>query len=149
VPLTPRKDEIAAVAAVLESTDYDTVEAMARDVLKAVSVLLAQRSSFGVYAELDGEGPRAGFSMGPYWTKGDAERALESAATAGCRGFVAALHSTDTVRPIVDHSPKVCQCGHRPEIHVSRHGCAVYRCPCAVFETGIDRSNVLPIQRAL
>ena len=148
MPLTPRKDELAAVAALLESSDYATVEAMARDLIKTVSVLLAQRSSFGVYTEL--EGPvRAGFSMGPYWTKGDAERALERAATAGMRGFVAALHSTDTVRPPMDHAAKVCACGHRPEIHVSKYGCAVYRCPCSVFETGIDRSNVLPIQRAM
>ena len=147
MPLTPRKDEIAAVAAVLESTDYDTVEAMARDVLKAASVLLAQRSSFGVYAELDGEGPRVGFSMGPYWTKGDAERALERAATAGMRGFTAALHSVDTVRPAMDHAAKVCACGHRPEIHVGKFGCAVYRCPCGVFQPGIDPNNVLPIQR--
>ena len=146
MPLTPRKDELAAVAALLESSDYATVEAMARDLIKTVSVLLAQRSSFGVYTEL--EGPvRAGFSMGPYWTKGDAEKALERAATAGMRGFVAALHSVDTVRPAMDHTAKVCACGHRPEMHVGKYGCAVYRCPCSVFEAGIDRSNVLPIQR--
>ena len=147
MPITPRKDEIAAVAAVLESSDYATVEAMARDLIKAVSVLLAQRSSFGVYAELDGP-VRAGFSMGPYWTKGDAERALESAATAGCRGFVAALHSTDAVRPIVDHAPTVCACGHKPEMHVSRHGCAVYRCKCSVFEARFDPNPVQAVQIA-
>jgi hypothetical protein len=120
------------VALILESPDYATVEGMARDLIKQVAALLSARSSFGVYTEL--EGPlRAGFSMGPYWAKGDAEKALEQAATAGCRGFVAALHSVDSVRPIVDHAVRVCACGHRPEMHVARHGCAVYRCRCGVF----------------
>jgi hypothetical protein len=147
LPITPRKDEIEAVATILESPDYASVESMARDLIKQVSVLLARRSSFGVYAEL--EGPvRAGFSLGPYWSKADAERALESAATAGCRGFVAALHSTDAVRPIVDHAVKVCACGHRPEIHVARHGCAVYRCKCSVFETRFDPNPVRGLQLA-
>lgn len=147
MPITPRKDEIEAVATILESPDYATVESMARDLIKSVSVLLARRESFGVYAELDGP-VRAGFSMGPYWSKADAERALESAATAGCRGFVAALHSTDAVRPIVDHAVKVCACGHRPEMHVARHGCAVYRCKCGVFETKVAPDNVRPLQIA-
>lgn len=148
MPITPRKDEIAAVAAMLESSDYATVEAMARDLIKTVSVLLAQRSAFGIYTELAGEGPRVGFSVGPYWTKGDAEKALERAATAGMTGFVAALHSTDTVRPIVDHGVRVCACGHRPEMHVTRHGCAVYRCKCNVFETRVAPDPVLPLQLA-
>ena len=147
MPITPRKEEVLAVATILESPDYATVEAMARDLIKQVAALLSARSSFGVYTELQGP-VRAGFSMGPYWAKGDAEKALEQAATAGCRGFVAALHSVDAVRPIVDHAVKVCACGHRPEMHVARHGCAVYRCKCGVFETNVAPDNLRQLQLA-
>jgi len=135
--ISPRKDEVVAVVDILAAEHYDTAEKMAADIIRRVATMLAARSSFGVYVELVGAGPRAGFSMGPYWTKGEAEKALESAVSAGMRGFVAALHSTDTVRPPTNRTLPLCACAHRPEMHVSRYGCAVYKCPCSVYELAV------------
>jgi hypothetical protein len=46
--LTPRKDEVAAVVAILESDEHEDSTSMAKQLLKVIAEVLSKRDGYGV-----------------------------------------------------------------------------------------------------
>ena len=125
--LTPRKEEVAAVVALLESDQYDTSEGMARDIIKLVADILSLRTTRGVALGMPGQTPPA-LALGPYYTLRDAKKAVSDAQEAGLQARMARLDGTGSIKA-AQVIKRVCVCGHRTEMHVFVN-CAVTGCAC-------------------
>lgn len=77
--LSPRKSEIEAALAVLESDQYETAEQMAKALVATVGTEVAKRDGYFVTA---GDAP---FCYGPYWTESAARKAWETIGSAFAR----------------------------------------------------------------
>jgi hypothetical protein len=142
--LTPRKDEVAAVVALLEGEEHETAEELAKAILKEVSGLLSKRDSYGVAIGLRTDDLR--IPHGPFWTLLDAKRTQREAEARGLVSFIAPLRAaTDALREEEIAHSKRCVCGHPKELHglsitpraVTSLGCCVYKrrekCACATY----------------
>lgn len=130
--ISPRRDEVAAVVALLTSDDYDTSEQMGRDVIKLVADVLSKRDTLGVRVRFhDPASP--GLSIGPFYDKRSAQKCVSDAREAGMDAFVARLSGTGSIRA-AQALKQVCVCGHRTEMHVLGT-CAVTKCECG----GVDK----------
>ena len=143
--ITPRKDEIAAVVAVLESDEHEDSASMAKALVRVVSELLQKRDAFGVAIGLPTDNLR--LAHGPYFTVLEAKRVVKEANARGLVAFLAPLLSADSaLREEEEAMNKRCTCGHPVQLHGSAIkpkawttlGCGVYKrnvkCPCAGYE---------------
>lgn len=136
---TPRTNEVKTVLDLLESDQYETPEAMARAIVKAVALeLSSKRDALGVALKLTKETSTI-LAVGPFYDKRDAEKYLEKAAENGLVGFTAPLTGTDALNFYEDTGAKrTCvSCGHAKEMHgvVKTKTCAVYKCECKELVT--------------
>ena len=125
--ITPRKDEVAAVVALLESDQFDTSTSMASAIVKLVADILSLRTTRGVALGMPGS-ERPALALGPYYTLRDAKRAVTDAQEAGLQARMARLDGTGSIKA-AQALKQVCVCGHRTEMHVFVN-CAVTGCAC-------------------
>ncbi|WP_394615916.1 hypothetical protein JNUCC0626_40335 [Lentzea sp. JNUCC 0626] len=79
--ITPRKDEISAVAELLESDAYDSAEALAKAVIKRVAEVLADRE---FYAGVHRFGPgQLQLAWGPFTSDAEVVKFAKTAALGG------------------------------------------------------------------
>ena len=129
--ISPRKEEVAAVVALLESDEFDTSEGMARDIIKLVADILSLRTTRGVALGMPGQTPPA-MAMGPYYTLRDAKKAVTDAQEAGLQARMARLDGTGSIKA-AQVLKKACACGHRIEAH-AWITCTIVNCDCKGFE---------------
>jgi len=128
VAISPRRDEVNAVVALLTSDDYDTSEAMAKDVVKLVADLLSKRDTLGVALNFAGNPP--GLAIGPFYSKRDAEKTATDAREAGMEARINRLSGTGAIRPVAVLTAAFCgTCNHRVEMHPNVE-CYVHKCDC-------------------
>lgn len=145
--LTPRKDEVAAVVAILESDEHDDSVSMAKAIVRAVSEALSKRDAIGVAIGLKSDDLRNPF--GPFWDSRSALKVKAEAESRGLVAFLAPLYAPDSALSIeAEATNKRCKCGHPKELHgssitpkaVTTLGCCVYhrhtkaKCPCRGYE---------------
>ena len=139
--MIPRKPEIDAAVAVLESEDFETPADMARAIVKAVAGELARREHYAIVPQ------GAGFAYGTYWTTTEAERAWKREVGASFDGPAALLRVFPWSPPeAADTTLATCVCGHQPENHVVKNQrggktsapreCGVRGCGCAAYGKG-------------
>lgn len=143
--LTPRKNEIDAVLAILESEDYDDAASMAKELIKAVYAELGKRDGYGVAIGLRTDDLR--IPHGPFATILDAKRVAKEAEARGLVAFVAPLlGAANALAEEAEATHRKCKCGHPSVLHghamkpkaMSTLGCGVYRnkvkCDCKAYE---------------
>jgi len=128
--ISPRKAEVDAVVALLESDQFDTSAGMAREIVKQVADDLSQRDTKGVALSFPGQPP--GLALGPYYSARDAQKALTDAREAGMEARVCRLSGTGAIRPIAVLTSECGTCGHRVEMH-PKVECYVHKCPCGAL----------------
>jgi len=132
--LTPRKDEINAVIAVLEDPGHKDAQAMARAVIKTVAEALSQRE-WWLYAWRDGPGPV--LAWGPFASEKDTEVFAGKVALKGEHRAIP-VYSPYALMERMDKQDKGIQrycttCNHPLGTHQhDRRGgrCAVRGCDC-------------------
>jgi hypothetical protein len=125
--ISPRKAEVDAVVTLLTSDDYDTSEAMAKDIIKQVAGDLSKRTTFGVAVGFAGDN-HPGLAIGAFYSVRDANKTAKDAREAGMEARVARLSGTGSIRA-AQALKQVCVCGHKTEMHVMTT-CAVAKCDC-------------------
>lgn len=133
--VTPRKDEVAAIAQLLESPDYDSADALARDVIKRVAELFAEREWYALAWRLGPGSPV--LSWGPLSSDSEAEK-FGSKLSVGGEGISVKLHSTAAMLQRFEDSdiaPSTlcgnCKHPHGTHRHEKRLGkCQVRGCKC-------------------
>ena len=127
--LTPRKEEVARVVQVIDSGSYDTPEAMARDLLKLASEILAERVTWVVGATL-GEGPPFYFT-GPFYDTRSRDAFARAHKNTGMR-FVNVRVGPPNHTLLASYptplSPCV-TCGHHQGTHSAKFGCCAFKGP--------------------
>ncbi|MDH6462090.1 hypothetical protein M2302_002265 [Micromonospora sp. A200] len=136
--ITPRKDEVAAVVAILESDQYNSADAMAKAVIKEVAELLDMRDWVALTHRF-GDG-QLGINWGPFASESEALKLAGKVGINGKFGTVK-LHSpglllANTVgakRPTKDFCTDI-RCMHAAWVHSavgnSRGACVLESCPC-------------------
>lgn len=131
--LPDRKDEIAAIAAILDSGDYEDSTELAKAVLHKAADLFALRDTHGVAYGLQTDS--IWLHMGPYYDVRDANKAAAELQALGMRtatGRILSPVMPEHEEPAANHCAN---CGHAPQLH-NFQGCGIYlnkskeRCPC-------------------
>lgn len=145
--LTPRREEIAAVAAVLDSDEYETVQEMARAAIKALAVELGKRDWYVMPWSLPGEG--GGINYGPFATAAELRRFAGTLPSGGHRAVLVLGPDRPRGTDDAEVHAGTCRCGHGQHNHVVKNvrggktsapgECGVYsarnqRCPCTIYE---------------
>ena len=125
--ISPRKAEVDAVVALLESDQFDTSTGMARELIKQVAGDLSRRDTLGVALSFAGNPP--GLALGPFYSKRDAEKCAQDAREAGMVARINRLSGTGAMRPIAVLTSECGTCGHRVEMH-PKVECYVHKCEC-------------------
>lgn len=136
--LTPRKDEVRRVVEILESSDFETGEAMAKAIIKETYQILLERSWFALLWRTNtATGRDLSLSWGPFTSATEAERfakKLEIGGTARALPLssVAMMeaHVARTARGKAKNCPN---CDHPigTHLHERRMGhCMVRGCKC-------------------
>ncbi|OKI45088.1 hypothetical protein [Micromonospora sp. CB01531] len=137
--ITPRKEEVAAVVAVLESDQYDSAQAMAKAVIKEVAELLDMRDWVALTHRF-GDNGQLGLNWGPFGSAIEAQRLADKLALGG-RFSVVRLGSPGLLvanllgakRPTKDFCANPA-CLHAAWTHSalgnSRGKCVLESCPC-------------------
>jgi hypothetical protein len=138
VRLTPRRDEVKAVVELLESDGYDSADALAKDVIKRVADLFAERE-WWAYAFRFGPGSQV-LSWGPLSSETEVKRFAEKMGVGGehlaVRLFstTAALTRAEENQTSVGKDAALCpNCGHPngTHMHERRVGiCQLNGCKC-------------------
>ncbi|MEV5136282.1 hypothetical protein AB0K71_15570 [Streptomyces syringium] len=139
--LTPRKEEIEAVKALLEDPSFESADQMAKALIKEIAEFLQMRDWIAlVHTWSDGH---RGLNWAPFGNEAEA------------RAFASKLSIDGTGRLVKLHSPGVmlantvgkkgwkgyCRhhdCGHAPFTHsaasAARGACQIPTCPCDKFQ---------------
>ena len=125
--ISPRKTEVDAVVALLESDQFDTSTGMARQIVKTVADELSKRTTFGVAVGFAGDN-HPGLAIGAFYSIRDANKTVKDAREAGLQARVARLSGTGSIRA-AQALRQACVCGHKTEMHVFVN-CAVKGCAC-------------------
>ena len=116
------------MVALLESDQFDTSEAMAKDLIKLVADVLSKRDTLGVALGFAGNPP--GLAVGPFYSKRDAEKCAQDAREAGMEARINRLSGTGAIRPVAVLTAAFCgTCNHRVEMHPNVV-CYVRKCDC-------------------
>ncbi|MFE3578166.1 hypothetical protein [Streptomyces vinaceus] len=138
--LTPRKEEVSAIKAVLESPDFDNADQMAKAVIKEVGEVLQMRDWYAlVHTWKDGS---RGLNFGPFANEAEIKTFASKIAIGGT-GKVVKLYSPGVMLANVNGKKGwtgYCQdsdCGHAPANHsavsAARGACHIPTCPCGQF----------------
>ncbi|MEU2854170.1 hypothetical protein [Streptomyces syringium] len=138
--LTPRREEVDAVKALLESPDFNSADQMAKAVIKEVAGILQMRDWVAlVHTWSDGS---RGLNWAPFGNEVEA-RAFASKLAIGGTGHLVKLHSPGVMLANTEGKKGwkgYCQhpeCGHAPFTHsaatASRGACQIPTCPCGAF----------------
>jgi hypothetical protein len=127
VSISPRKSEVDAVGALLESDQFDTSAGMAREIVKQVAGELSKRTTFGVAVGFAGDN-HPGLAIGAFYSIRDANKTAKDAREAGLQARVARLSGTGSIKA-AQALRQACVCGHKTELHVFGT-CAVAKCDC-------------------
>lgn len=143
--ISPRKNEVEAVTAILESDEFEDSVAMSKAIVKAVAAELQSRDGYGVAIGLRSDDLRIPHGM--FYTIMDAKRTVKEAEARGLVAFVAPLlGAANALTEESDPTAKRCVCGHPKELHgvsikpkaATSLGCCVYRskvkCPCGTYD---------------
>ncbi|MFC9736702.1 hypothetical protein ACFVKC_02155 [Streptomyces noursei] len=138
--ITPRREEIDAVKALLEDPGFDSADQMAKALIKEVGEILQMRDWIAlVHTWHDGS---RGLNFAPFGNEAEA-RAFASKMAFGGSGRLVKLHSPGLM--LANHDGKkgwkgFCQdpeCGHAPFTHsaasAARGACQIPTCPCSKF----------------
>lgn len=133
--VTPRRDEVKAVVEVLESPDYDSAEAMAKDVIKLVATLFAERDWYA-FAHRDKPGSLV-LAWGPLSSDAEVKRFGKKMALGG-EALSVKLYSTARSLRYADEmdTPPNTECGGcRHPIGLHEHpktggACVARGCTC-------------------
>lgn len=132
--ITPRKAEINAIAAIIDSDEYESSEQMAYAVIKETAGLLSLRDTYGIAAGFE---PGPGLAFGPYYDARSLQKALIEAQQAGLTARKARLTGVGHLRPVEVRSV-LCECGHRVELHPKSSKCLVLpTCHCKAFTQAV------------
>ena len=121
--ITPRKNEIAAVEAILNDDSYDDGTAMAKAIVKAVVSELSLRDAYVAGVGYPNEGPW--LPVGPFWGASDARKFTQKAHDKGQVSQYGILVGPDSLYEDVPDEAPDCTCGHHRSIHTSSWGCCV------------------------
>ncbi|MFI9229011.1 hypothetical protein [Streptomyces rimosus] len=138
--ITPRKEEIDAVKALLEDPDFDSADQMAKALIKEVGEILQMRDWVAlVHTWSDGS---RGLNWAPFGNAAEAEAFAKKVSVAGT-GRLVKLHSPGAMLANIDGKKGwkgYCQhpeCGHAPFTHsaasAARGACQIPTCPCDKF----------------
>ncbi|MEU7148451.1 hypothetical protein AB0B15_10485 [Streptomyces sp. NPDC045456] len=138
--ITPRKEEIDAVKALLEDPGFDSADQMAKALIKEVGEILQMRDWVAlVHTWSDGS---RGLNWAPFGNAAEAE-AFAKKVSVGGSGRLVKLHSPGTMLANIDGKrgwKGYCQheqCGHAPFTHsaasAARGACQIPTCPCDKF----------------
>jgi hypothetical protein len=140
VRLTPRKEEIDGVKAILEDPSFESADQMARALIKDVAEMLWMRDWIALVHTWS-SGHR-GLNFAPFASEAEA-RAFASKLAVGGTGRLVKLYSPGFMLANIDGKKGwkgFCQhpeCGHAPFTHSSvsaaRGVCHVPTCPCEKF----------------
>ena len=125
--ITPRKEEVAGVVALLESNEFDTSTGMAKEIVKLVADMLSLRTTHGVAVGMPDCKPA--LAIGPCYSVRDARTIAKNAQEAGLWARIARLSGTGSIKA-AQALRAVCVCGHRTEAHVWTT-CTIAGCGCA------------------
>ncbi|WP_411120574.1 hypothetical protein [Streptomyces sp. x-19] len=139
--ITPRKEEVEAVKALLEDPDFDSADQMAKALIKEVGEILQMRDWVAlVHTWSDGS---RGLNWAPFGNESEA-RAFASKLSIGGTGRLVKLYAPGVMLANVDGKKGwkgYCQhpdCGHAPFTHsaasAARGACQIPTCPCGKFE---------------
>ena len=145
--ISPRRNEVEAVVAILESGDFESSAEMSKAIIKAIADELAKRDGYGVAIGLRTDDLR--IAHGPMYSILDAKRTVREAEARGLRAFIAPLLGAANALPeevVATH--KRCTCKHPQALHgaamkpkaMTSLGCGVYhprtkvKCPCTGYE---------------
>ena len=124
--ISPRKEEVAAVVALLESDQFDTSQQMGAAIIRQVADDLSRRTTRGVAVGMPGCKPA--LAIGPFYDVRSAKNCAQEAQEAGLEARMARLSGTGSIRA-AQTLRRVCLCGHRTEMHVFAV-CGVTNCKC-------------------
>jgi hypothetical protein len=105
-----RKDERAAVAALLESGDYPDADSMAEAVLKVAWEALCARETHAIAIRVDGNPDGPTLLYGPFTDQGSAKRALKRVGSGGPAAIFKVLPSG-----VLDAKLDVLEQAHQPK----------------------------------
>ncbi|MFJ3907500.1 hypothetical protein [Streptomyces vinaceus] len=137
--ITPRREEVDAVKAVLEDPGFDNADQMAKALIKEVGSILQMRDWVAlVHTWSDGH---RGLNFAPFGNEAEA-KSFASRMAFGGTGRIVPLHSPGAM--LANHDGKkwkgYCQhdeCGHAPFTHsaasAARGACQMPTCPCDGF----------------
>ncbi|MEU5902191.1 hypothetical protein ACIRD2_02535 [Streptomyces sp. NPDC093595] len=139
--LTPRKEEVEAVKALLEDPDFSSADQMAKAVIKQVADILQMRDWVAlVHTWSDGS---RGLNWAPFGNEAEA-KSFASKLAIGGTGRLVKLNSPGVTLANIDGKKGwkgYCQhpeCGHAPFTHsaasAARGACQIPTCPCSRFE---------------
>ncbi len=140
--ITPRRDEVQAIVAILESDEYDSAEVMARALIKEVSELLNMRDWVALTHRFGGQ-RRLGINWGPFASDNEAGK---YAAKIGINGKFSTVklyspglllaNATAAKRPTKDFCTNPV-CMHASAVHsavgTGRGKCVLELCPCTKY----------------
>lgn len=148
--ITPRKNETAAVEAILNSDQYDDATAMAKAIVKAVAGELDKRDKYLVGLGYHGASPHV--LVGPFYGEAEATKFMAAMAERGWTQAAATLWNPDRYRN--PESEDQCgQCRHERGVHMDQAGlmpsdtskdstCAQFvkgkRCDCSGFHRRLE-----------
>ncbi|MEU7643322.1 hypothetical protein [Streptomyces huasconensis] len=138
--LTPRREEIDAVKALLEDDSFESADQMARAVIKEVAGILQMRDWVAlVHTWSDGS---RGLNWAPFGNEAEA-KSFASKVAIGGTGRLVRLHSPGVMLANVTSKKGwkgYCldpRCGHAPFTHstasAARGACQIPTCPCDRF----------------
>ncbi|MEW1694513.1 hypothetical protein [Streptomyces sp. NPDC091278] len=140
--ITPRKEEVAVLAALLEDPTFESAEQLAKAVYKTAAELLQMRDLFALVHTW--KGGQRGLNFGPFGSEAE------------IKSFAAKVSFEGTGRVVKLYSPGVMlantgskkgwkgycfhpDCGHAPFTHsaatASRGACQIPTCPCGKFRS--------------
>jgi hypothetical protein len=136
VRITPRKAEVAEVVKLLEDPGYTSADALAKDVMKLVADLFAEREWFA-YAWRTGSGAPV-LAWGPFTSDNEARKFADKAALGGEHISVKLYSSASMLDRIAEQgkgkSKHCTTCTHPLGAHehpANGNRCAVGRCACS------------------
>ncbi|WP_328310182.1 hypothetical protein OG432_10825 [Streptomyces sp. NBC_00442] len=138
--LTPRKEEVEVVKALLEDPSFESADQMAKALIKEIAEVLQMRDWIAlVHTWSDGS---RGLNWAPFGSAAEAE-AFAKKVSIGGSGRLVKLHSPGVMLANVGGKKGwkgYCQhpdCGHAPFTHsaasAARGACQIPTCPCDRF----------------
>ena len=122
--MIPRKAEVQAIVSLLEGGEFDTPDALAKELIKSIAGMLSERDAYGVAIGLKTDNLR--IPHGPFFGKSEAEKVAREARARGLEAFVAPLYAPARALSQDEDPHKPCVCSHEKWQHWDRGRCAVF-----------------------